>query len=280
MSAQAEVLITAEREIRKNLRSAKGIAMFALFVIGGLIPRLLDLLAQRYAKDMGVTIPPDEVLQQAKVDLFTKQFGEAGGKYLADCPMMLYWLFQGTLTFLPLVILMVGFDTIAGETQHRTLRYMTPRANRASIAIGKALGVWGVAALMIFVLHATTWVLTLIEGKTGTGLVFSWGLRLWAFAAVYAAAYVGITTLLSSVFKIPVVALFAGVGVWAVMGIMRFGFSFSEKLQAATWAFPASYDKWLLSPDPTYVAGAIAVLLAWGATCVILATEILRRKDV
>lgn len=280
MSAQAEVLITAERELRKNLRSAKGIAMFVLFVIGGLVPRLLDLLAQKYAKDLGVTIPTDEVIHQAKLEAFTKQYGEAAGKYLADCPTMLYALFQGTLLFLPLVILMVGFDTIAGETQHRTLRYMTPRANRTSIAIGKALGVWGVAGLMLLVLHATTWLLVIIEGKTAAGPMLSWGLRLWAFAAVYGAAYVGLTSLMSSIFKTPVVALFVGFGSVVVMGILRIGLGWSEKTQALTWAFPASYDKWLLSPDPTYVAGAVAVLLAWGATGVIFATEILRRRDI
>ena len=280
MSAQAEVAVTAEREIRKNLRSAKGIAMFVLFVLGGLVPRLISLLVQRYAKEAGLEQIPEEAIREGKMRMLTSSYGDAMAAYLVDCPTMLYGLFQGTLLFLPIVVLMVGFDTIAGETQHRTLRYYTPRSQRASLAIGKTLGVWGVAALMLFVLHGTTWILALIEGKTAAGLVLSWGVRLWAFSIVYAAAYVGLTALMSSIFKTPVVALFVGIGSWVIMGILRFAFAEFDATKPLTWAFPATYEKWLLSNDLTHVLGGCAVLLAWGATCALGATEILRRRDI
>ena len=280
MSAQAEVAVTAQREIRKNLRSAKGIAMFVLFVLGGLIPRLISLLLQRYAKEAGLEQIPDEAIREGYLKMLSSQYGDAMGQFLVDCPKMLYGLFQGTLLFLPIVVLMVGFDTIAGETQHRTLRYYTPRAQRSSLAIGKSLGVWGVAALMLFVLHGTTWVLTLIEGKTSATLVLSWGLRLWLYATVYAAAYVGLTTLMSAIFRTPVVALFVGVGAWVIMGILRFSFEYAESTKPLTWAFPGAYEKWLLSNDVTHVLGGCAVLLAWGAVCALAATEILRRRDI
>lgn len=280
MSAAAEVGLTAGREIRKNLRSTKGIAMFALFVVGGLLLPLGKILIDRLAKSEGGQMPSDEAIRQGKLFALTKVHGETMAKYLVDCPTALLILFKATLFFFPLLILMVGFDAISGETQHRTMRYMTPRARRASIAIGKGLGVWGVTAIMLLVLYGTSWIMMLIDGGNPAGAVLSWGTRLWLFAAVYGGAYVGLIMLMSSIFRTPVVSLFTAFGVMVAMGLTRTILDLFDSTKAITWAFPAQYEEWLLSPDPSRVVSACAVLVAWGALCLMGATEIVRRKDI
>jgi ABC-type transport system involved in multi-copper enzyme maturation permease subunit len=281
MSQTAEIGLTAARELRKNLRSVKGIAMFVLFVLGGLVPRLIAITLERWARGPGGEARAnDEMIRFAKMEYLTHEYGKPLAEYLADCPAMLLGLFQGTLMFLPLVVLMVAFDVVAGETQHRTFRYLVVRATKTSLLVGKGLGIWAVACVMTLVLHSMTWILSIVHGKDSFGTILAWGTRLWLYSAIYSAAYVGLATLLSSLFKTPVVALFVGVGTVFGMAITRLAFAYYEKLEPLTWAFPASYEPWLLSNDPARVVSAMAVLLAWGAVCLFVASEILRRRDV
>src|SRR5208337_2799545 len=108
------------------------------------------------------------------------------------------------------LVLLVGFDQLAGEIQHRTIRYTAGRAHRPSIVVGKALGIWGVVSIMVLVLHLTVWVIILVRGTSPAAQVFSWGARFWLFSSMCAAAYVGYASVVSSLFRTPIVALFAG----------------------------------------------------------------------
>jgi ABC-type transport system involved in multi-copper enzyme maturation permease subunit len=230
---------------------------------------------------------------------------DAIAKYLADSPPLIYFLFEGTLMFLPLLVLLVGFDQIAGEVQHRTMRYSAGRASRTSIVAGKALGIWGVAAVMIAVLHVTVWVIALIQGGQ-SGAVGSWGVRMLVYSIFCAAAYVGFANLMSSLFRTPVVALFVGAGVgfglWLVYQLFRFLSSdtfgtimagpqhdasapvhqagWQKVLEALTWGFPNRYEKLLFEPDFGQVLGGLALFVVWGAACVGLASLVVGRRDV
>jgi ABC-type transport system involved in multi-copper enzyme maturation permease subunit len=283
MAIMDEVGLTAAREMRKNLRSTKGIAMFALFVLGGVGASLIYLQLSRYLMGQAtekVGAVTDEMLRKGKLEALTQGFPEATANYLVDCPTVLLFLFKGTLLALPLLILMIGFDSIAGETQHRTLRYLAPRAHRGSIVVGKALGLWAVTAVMVAVLHVTVWGMLIIDGSEKLAAVASWGGRLWVFAVLYAGAYVGLSVLISSFFRVPVVALFVGAGLIFTMGVTSLILGHFDSTKSLVYAFPSNYDMWLVSHDPMRVAGAVGFLLAWGAACLTLTTEIVRRRDV
>src|SRR5262249_42945334 len=156
-----------------NLRSTKGIAMFVLFFMGGLVSVMLRVLwRQLFAANV-----PESVMRQGYHQVLMAEYknNEEIAGYLVNSPPLVYVLFKGTLTFLPLVVLLVGFDQIVGEVQHRTLRYSAGRAFRPSIVAGKALGIWGVSAVMITVLHVTVWLVALLQGGQSAGSVISWG---------------------------------------------------------------------------------------------------------
>jgi ABC-type transport system involved in multi-copper enzyme maturation permease subunit len=275
MLSMREVGLVAEREVLRNLRSTKGIAMFALFFLGGLVPAVVRVMLRKMAGDV-----PDEVVKATFESYLAKSHGEAIVKHLADIPPIIYFLFEGTLMFLPLLVLAVGFDQIAGEIQHRTIRYSAGRATRASIVTGKALGIWGVVAVMITVLHLTVWIVTLIQGGQPAGAVFVWGGRLLAYSIICAGAYVGFTSLMSSIFKTPIVALFVGAGVgfaiWLLNGIL----GIFEATQRLTWVFPNRYEKLLYEPDPLLVVAGIGLFLLWGGLCVTGASAIVARRDI
>ncbi|MFO0660821.1 MAG: ABC transporter permease [Polyangiaceae bacterium] len=287
MSALTEVQLTAAREFRRNLRSAKGIAMIVLFVIGGTILPLLRVLLMRAAKNLTGATELNVEQRKELWKAWLEKLHEADvAKHLMDCPPVLYFLFWTTTAFVPFFILMMGFDQIAGDVQHRTLRYMTGRAHRGALVAGKALGVWGVISVMILLLHIVVWGLALAQGTDPLKDIMTWGPRIWLFSSVYAAAYVGLISLVSSFFRTPVVGLFLGMGVLITMVVLNlivsvFKESTSYKwIYQARWVFPSSYYDLLLSPDVVFLLAGLAALLGWGALCVTAASEVVRRRDI
>ncbi len=58
MLSARDVGIVAQRELSRNLRSTKGIAMFVLFFLGGLVPAMIRFFLRRAAGDV-----PDEAVR-------------------------------------------------------------------------------------------------------------------------------------------------------------------------------------------------------------------------
>jgi ABC-type transport system involved in multi-copper enzyme maturation permease subunit len=283
MSAIAEAGLTAAREIRRNLRSTKGIAMFVLFFLGGALPSVLEVIFFRIVNvDSGKDAPEElrrQVFEQLLVKLFS--YDDPTAHHLSACPSALFlFLFKGILYALPLLILLIGFEQIAGEIQHRSIRYLANRARRSSIVAGKALGVWAVVGVMTAVLHLTVWTVILIRGGESFGNVLSWGSRLWLFAMADAAAYVGLTALISSFFRTPIVAMFVGFAVFFGMWLTSSILGVFDATKAATWAFPGTYEKLLSSPEPLKVLAGLGALVVWGAAMVALAALVVERRDI
>lgn len=280
MSSAREAGLTALREIRRNLRSTKGIAMFVLFFLGGAVPSVVQVVFLKLIDNTTMKELPPETRRELFEQGLKQLYDPATAAHLAACPPALFGLFRGTLIFLPLLILLIGFDQIAGEIQHRSVRYLAGRARREAIVAGKALGVWAVIAVMGLVLHATVWVVMLAQGGSSAGAIVAWGPRLWLFSMAAGAAYVGLTALVSSLFRTPIVALFVGVAVFFGLWLVNTILDLIPATQGATWAFPATYEKLLVSSEPLRVLGGLAALIGWGAVMVTAAAMILKRRDI
>ena len=282
MAVREEVQI-ALYELRKNLRSKKGIAMFVLFFLGGAVPSVGQILIDNAQRAAHIeNIPEEAKREMVEKTLLAVYRGDHDiASYLAHCPPVLLFLFQGTLFFLPLLALLVGFDQIAGEVQHRSMRYIIGRAPRHAIVIGKALGVWGVIATMVLVLHLVVWVVMIVQSDYGVALTLSWGARLWLFSVAFAAAYVGLVNLVSSWFKMPVLSLFIGAGVAFGLWLARLiVLAIGDRAEALTWVFPSTYEQFMVSPDPLRSLLGCALAIGWGALAVGLASMIVRRRDL
>jgi ABC-type transport system involved in multi-copper enzyme maturation permease subunit len=302
MLSAREVAIVAQREIWRNIRSAKGVAMFALFFMGGLLPAVIGMA-------LGHTLDGLEdnelAIKAYRGALAGYYHSEAAADHLLKAPRVILGLFEGTLRFMPLLVLLIGFDQIAGEIQHRTVRYSAGRATRASIVAGKALGVWAVIAVMMSVLHLTVWVIAIARGAKG-GPIVTWGAELLLFSIFASAAYVGFSSLVSSLFRTPIVALLTGAGagftLWLVYTVLGLVVAAREMVQeaaktdpaAATWVpawlakaseagqwiFPNRYEQLLVRPDAATVIGGIVLFLVWGSACVAGSAVIVQRRDI
>jgi ABC-type transport system involved in multi-copper enzyme maturation permease subunit len=230
---------------------------------------------------------------------------EAAANHLLNAPRVILGLFEGTLRFMPLLVLLVGFDQIAGEIQHRTIRYSAGRSTRAAIVTGKALGVWAVIAVMMSVLHVTVWVIAIARGAKG-GPVVTWGAQMLLFSIFAAAAYVGFSSLISSLFRTPIVALFTGAGagftLWLIYTILGLFVATHEAVkeaqkldpqvqtwvpawlakgsEAGQWLFPNRYEQLLVRPDVATVIGGILLFVVWGGLCVAGSAAIVQRRDI
>ncbi len=282
MSPIEEAALTAQREIRRNLRSTKGIAMFVLFFLGGAVPSVIQVLLQRSADGRRFAELPADLKREAfQVVLEKLTYDTPTATHLSYCPPTLFLiLYKGTLLFVPLLILLVGFEQIAGDIQHRGIRYLAGRARRSAIVAGKALGTWAVIAVMILVLHLTVWISMLIFGTDTVGAIAAWGPRLWLFSTVYAAAWVGVTALVSSFFRTPIVSLFVGGALFFGLWITHKIFAFIDATQGVTWIYPFAYVDLLESAEPLRVIGGVAALLAWGALMVVGASVVMNRRDI
>lgn len=275
--------------MRKNLRSAKGIVMSALFLLGGgaasLIYVAIKALADRLSEGR---VAPEEQVRALREELWKGVYNAEIGSYLSQSPLIFVALFKATLWFIPFMTLMIGFEQIAGDLQHRTIRYTAVRAQRSSLVAGKAIAIWGVVSILLLALHAFVWLITLIRGDATFPQILSWGPRMWLFSAVFTAAYAGFTIFASSLTRRPILSLFLGLIMFSFVWVMDVAVDAVHALdndkyrwfESIGYAIPDWYEAWLVSPRIPEVIGAMAILIAFGTAATAMAAYIVNRRDV
>lgn len=286
MGFASEVGLTAGRELRRALASARGVALLVLFLLGGTGGSLLYIKASQYNVLAAVTdarFTPEqaaEIMAKAKLEALKQVYPEATAVALAACPSVLLFLFKGTMLVLPLLALMLGFDVVAGDVQHRTIRYLVGRASRPALVVGKALGLWTLLALITLMMHATIWLAAMFNHEGTFAQVYGWGLRWWALSLGGAACATGLTTLVSSAFRTPPLALVSGVALQFGLWMLGLIVGFLTEGDAVTSWLPGKVDGLLVSHDPVIVASAVVRLLAWSAAFVGGAVALVKWRDV
>jgi hypothetical protein len=274
MSVASEVGITFARELRRNVRSAKGIVSGLLFLLGGAGAVMIYTNVNQEIGRAGVTdiTPAKRMALQAMYD------DPNTVDHLVRAPALLGFLYGATLIFLPMLCILIGYDQLAGDLQYRTIRYATVRARRESLVIGKALAVWAAASIVALALHAFAWIFLIARGEANAGVTLTYGLQFWVAAVLFSAGYVGLTMLVSGAYKTPVLALLTTLLAAFAWWLMRAYFKTRVEWIAAL--APGSWEPRALSPDVArWGVGAVA-LLAFGVAGVAGACAWLRSRDV
>lgn len=287
MTPQSEVALIASREIRKNLRSVKGIILLMLSLLGG---TLTSILIVRYLTEKLARVPP-EALRQEQERVFTQAFRDAEtGKYMSDAPLSLFTMFNLCVWLTPALVWLASFDGISGEIQHRSIRYWTVRTRRTSFYAGKFLGLWATIGVITFAMHLLTWIVAIAEGHTSAGNVLSWGLRFWLASVPIVGAWCGIAVFVGSFFRTPMTSLLV-VGFAFFLIFMLGAFtpailvSVRDNIDDTTARvlsafYPNSYDRLLLSPHLDKLGLGLLACLAIAGIPTAAGAAILERKDV
>lgn len=285
MQIVSEITLTFFRELRRTLRSGKGIAGLLLFLVGGAGVAIILFSALDRARYWEAEAQSRAVVRRQALEAMYEgvQGKEAIVEYLLKAPEPLLVFYPLTAFFLAVLTMVWGFDAIAGDVQYRTIRYVTLRATRPSLIVGRWLALWVSGVIVSLVVSLILWAGLASKGVFPAGDVVHYGIRSWLASVTLSLWYSALTVLASSLFRTPVLALLSAGGALTVLFFLR-------HLSAASWApawlraahdvFPGAWDDRLLGPDVAQWAAGTGVCLVWTAVAVVAACAVLSKRDV
>ena len=277
-NALTEVGLVAAREIRKNLRSVKGLLMAVLSLIGGALTTLL--LVKIRSMDEAKIDPED--LHKIQEELLTRKYGDAEmGHYLGAAPWVLLAILTLSVWLGPLLVAVLGFDSLSGELQYKSVRYWTIRARRGAFYVGKFLGLWAIVAAITLFMHVLMWLVTMWQSSNvPPSEAFGWGVHFYLITVPIAAAWCGLAQLISSQFKTPIVALLVTCAVFAVLWVLDVVGELSSTMHWLVYLYPNNYDGWLLSPKIQRAAEGGLICLGFAVAATALGAVLFQRRDL
>jgi ABC-type transport system involved in multi-copper enzyme maturation permease subunit len=279
MSPAVEVALVAQRELRKNVRSAKGIALLVLSLLGGVVVALVLAFLEKLRREKFASMSPEQLADvQRQIIVQLGDGDDTLGDALSKAPAALLGAFKMTVWFGPFLVALLGFDAISGELQHRTVRYWTVRTRRVSFYIGKVLGLWGVVSALTLAVNVLICGVVIARGEAA-GLVVEWGPRLWAVTLPMSLVWCAIAQLVSSQFRAPILALLVTLGSFFVVWIAYLA-GLSGKAPALVYIYPNFYDNWLLHPHPDRFFEGLGICLLSAMVYIGAGAVAFARRDV
>jgi ABC-type transport system involved in multi-copper enzyme maturation permease subunit len=291
LSPATEIRLLAAREIRRSVRSVKGIVLGILTLLGAFVTSLVCVWLEGSvrAHDNATSTEAYTELRKAAIEKATGD--PAFAAYSASIPTSLLVFLKVTVWLAPLLIALLGFDLMSSELQYRSVRYWTVRTRRWSYFTGKMLGLWAVVALMMLALNVIAGIVAAARGFVTAGQLFTWGFRFWLVAVVIAGSWAAIATFISSCFRTPMLSLLTTFLAFFVMwAVSLIGFFVRARDAVDTgvqknmawyeYLYPNSYDTLLLSPETTKVLTALGVLVGFVVLANAAGAALFQRRDV
>jgi len=301
VSPATEIALVAGRELKKSIRSVKGIILGILTLLGSFLAVLICIWLES-----GVREKIGGSGTQAFQDAYEQGAVKAGADpavahYVAHMPISLITFLKVLVWIGPLLVALLGFDSVSGDLQHRGVRYWTVRSRRWSYLLGKFFGLWGIVSIVTAALMILSSLAVLIRGYITIGDFFTWGVRCWLISAFIVGTWTAVAIFVSSRFKTPLLALLSTFAAFFCMWLpgfigwaMRWGSALSadspESQAAASsvvanikwyeYLYPNGYDDLLLSPKPMHVAAGLGACALYMIVFVGLASALFAKKDV
>ena len=267
-----------QRELRKNLRSVKGIALAVLTLLGGSSIALLIAKYNDFKREEMGQISPEE-LHMLREKALARLYEEDTAKWLADAPEVLLALLSFTVWLAPLLIALMGFDAISPDIQHRTVRYWTIRSRPWSYFLGKWAGLWATVSIVTLAMDAIIWGVCVVRGEADVATTLSWGVRFWLTSLPLSAIWCSIAVLISSLFRVPMVALLVTFATFFTLWVVYLIANVAH-LDPLLYLYPNHYDHLML--DPKAYRFGTGVLASFGMTALFVAggSALFARRDV
>jgi Cu-processing system permease protein len=285
MLSLSEVLLTFARELLRTLRSAKGVGGLMLFLLGGAGAAIMLFSALDRAHYWDADGPQRAAVRRPVLEAMYEGITDKNAivEYLTQAPEPILAFYPLAVFFLAILTLVWGFDAIAADVQHRTIRYVTLRAHRASLVLGRWLALWVSGLAVTLIVSLILWAGLAIKGLFPTAAVVHYGMRTWIATGTLGAWYAALTIFTSTLYRTPVVALITASGILVTMFFLR-------HLSGASWApawlkathdvLPGSWDDRLLGPNFAHWGAGTGVCLLWTAIALFAASMVLSKKDV
>ena len=279
------------RELRRSVRSVKGIIIGILTLLGAFVASLVCVWMEGSDRD-AAKVASTQAFTEMKKAAIEKATGDpAFAAYAAGVPTSLLVFLKITVWLGPLLIALLGFDLVSGELQHRSVRFWTVRTRRWSYFTGKMLGLWAIVALVTLVLNVIAGTVVAFRGYVTIGQLATWGVRFWFVAALIAGTWAALATFISSCFRTPILSLLTTFVVFFVMWLVNLiGLVVRAKDMVETgvqkdmawyeYLYPNSYDTLLLAPETTKVLTALGILIGFVVVANAAGAALFQRRDI
>jgi ABC-type transport system involved in multi-copper enzyme maturation permease subunit len=291
LSPATEIRLIAAREIRRSVRSVKGIVLGVITLLGAFVTSLVCVWLEGGDR-ASANAASTEAYTELRKTAIEKATGDASfAAYAASIPTSLLVFLKVTVWLAPLLIALLGFDVMSSELQHRSVRFWTVRTRRWSYFTGKMLGLWAIVALMMLALNVMAGVVATARGYVTPGQLFTWGIRFWLVAVLIAGSWAAIATFISSCFRTPMLSLlttFLAFFVMWVVSLIGFVVRARDMVQGGVqknmawyeYLYPNTYDTLLLSPETTKVLTALGVLVGFVVLANVAGATLFQRRDI
>lgn len=267
-----------QRELRKNFRSAKGIVLAVLSLLGGSSVALLLVKYQEFKRQELGELTPEQI-HDLREKALTKIYDPAMAKSLADSPEVLLALLGLTIWLTPMLVALMGFDSVAPDIQHRSVRYWTLRTRRWSYFLGKWAGLWATVSIVTFAMDALIWIVCIARGEASFGATLGYGFKFWLVSLPMSAIWCGIATLMSSLFRSPILALLLTFAAFFVIWVIYL-IALVSGADAVAYIYPNHYDHLLLHPHAHKLGMGLGACLGMAALYVGAGSFFFSKRDV
>ncbi|RKH13007.1 ABC transporter permease [Corallococcus sp. CA053C] len=282
-------------ELRRAVRSGRALVLLGLYsmfsalvlLVVGFVTRELQAQVNDKLTEVGAdaeaTARAADELHRGVLGFLTSN-DTAMMEALAQVPIVVLVVFKITLFFLPAYIALMGFDQVSGEVGPRSIRYLTVRARRSSVLLGKFLSQATLLLALVLVIDLAIFVYArILNPDFGFGVLVLNLLKFWTATIVFSLAYVALTTLCSSLFRSPAVSLvfnFILLFVFWLMDSVARASSDTNLLRFLRYLSPSNYSGNLLHPKLAEFAGSGAAYAAFAAIFLVGAYGVLRARDL
>lgn len=289
-----ETVVIWSAELRRAVRSGRAVVLLGLYsMFSALVLLAVGSIAQKMRADRdqqggGVNAEGAaqvmEELRHGVLRIFAGKDDTAMLEALSQVPLEVLIVFKCTLLFLPAYVALMGFDQLSGEVGPRSMRYLTVRARRSSVLLGKFLSQATLLLGLVLIIDLAIFIYArIINPDFGFGVLVVNLLKYWLAAIVYSLAYVALTTLCSSLFRSPAVSLvfnFILLFVFWLMDTIGSIVGEDNPLRYLGYLSPSNYSGNLLHPALAEFSASGAAYAGFATLFLGAAYVILRARDL
>ena len=290
-----ETLVIWSAELRRSVRSGRTVVLLGLYsmfsalvllVVGWLASEVRSAVTKQLegaGADASASVQVNEEMRKGVLGFLTSN-DSAMIEALEHVPLEVLFVFKVTLFFLPAYIALMGFDQISGEVGPRSMRYLTVRARRSSVLLGKFLTQATLLLGLVLIIDLAIFVYAGVAAPDfGFASMVLNLLKFWLAAIVFSLAYVALTTLCSSLFRAPAVSLvfnFILLFVFWLMDTIGRVSGETGSLRFLRFLSPSYYAGDLLHPGLAQFGASGAAYAAFALVFLVSAYGILRARDL
>ncbi|WP_323383080.1 ABC transporter permease [Myxococcus dinghuensis] len=296
MDGLKETVVIWGAELRRAVRSGRAMVLLGLYsmfsalvllVVGWLASEVRAAVNARLAEaGAGGEEASARIAEEMRKGVlgFLTSNDTAMIEALAQVPVEVLLVFKITLFFLPAYVALMGFDQLSGEVGPRSIRYLTVRARRSSVLLGKFLSQASMLLGLVLIIDLAVFIYARIANPDFGFAAMSLNLlKFWLAAIVFSLSYVALTTLCSALFRAPAVSLvfnFIMLFVFWLMDTVGRAVGEESVLHFLRYLSPSYYAGNLLHPGLAQFGASGAAYAAFATLFIMCAYVTLRARDL